>query len=153
MAKPPRTTVEKKGPGRQARPISSTSTVRSRRFIPLPPYFSGITSPIQPPVELNHFVSVRLEPENHGLLGSMTRTSINAGKDLQALFPIPVDVVRGELLSHKGQSDDVTFRVEQDTTLQRIRVQLLQDDGDFWRNSADYVIIIKVQKLSIALPS
>ena len=40
-ASPPRSTVEKNGPGMTARPISSSTTVRSTRPRPTPPCASG----------------------------------------------------------------------------------------------------------------
>ena len=42
------TTVEKKGPGSMALPISSSSIDRSRKLSPTPPYCSGTISPSQP---------------------------------------------------------------------------------------------------------
>src|SRR5215469_10317991 len=47
-ATPPSTTVEKNGPGRTTRPISSSTTTRSTKSSPAPPYCSGRMSPIQP---------------------------------------------------------------------------------------------------------
>ena len=40
-ASPPRSTVEKNGPGMTARPISSRTTVRSTSPSPTPPWVSG----------------------------------------------------------------------------------------------------------------
>src|SRR3990172_4735684 len=45
---PPRMTVEMYGPGTSARPNSSSSTTSSHSFMPVPPYSSGMMSPIQP---------------------------------------------------------------------------------------------------------
>src|SRR5262249_38757186 len=47
-ATPPRPTVEKNGPGSTPRPISSSTTTRSTKSSPAPPYCSGRMSPIQP---------------------------------------------------------------------------------------------------------
>ncbi len=48
MASPPRSTVEKKGPGTTARPISSIRTTRSTMPSPIPPCSSGTMSPSHP---------------------------------------------------------------------------------------------------------
>ena len=48
IACPHSATVEKKGPGRRKRPISSRRTARSRKLMPAPPYHSGNGSPSQP---------------------------------------------------------------------------------------------------------
>ncbi len=48
MARPDRITVVKNGLGRQARPISSRRTHRSRKLLAIPPYCSANGSPSQP---------------------------------------------------------------------------------------------------------
>src|SRR4030043_374873 len=45
---PPSTTVDMNGPGKQARPISSSNITRSRKLNPPPPYCSGNGSPTHP---------------------------------------------------------------------------------------------------------
>ena len=50
---PPRTTVEKKGPGYAARPISSSTMASSTRPSPAPPCSSGKGSPSQPSLPIS----------------------------------------------------------------------------------------------------
>ena len=47
-AAPPNSTVAKNGPGMSDLPISSSTTTKSRKLPPLPPYCSGIRMPSQP---------------------------------------------------------------------------------------------------------